>query len=195
MNDFIHEMQKERGYSAGFIASKGKNFPTQLAEQRKVTDGLLAEAQAQIEIASATKSEPASIALANIAQLADIRAQVNSFDLTVPQMAKFYTQTINQLLEISRPIAEGDIRMELQQLLQARTLVSAAKERAGLERAMGASGLGAGFSLALHDRYVSLGASQMALLFEANGALGQPDWLENLLAHDQFRLCSEPGKP
>ena len=194
VNDFIHEMQKERGYSAGFIASKGKNFPTQLAEQRKATDEVLAEAQAQIESARATRSAPASIALENIAQLADIRAQVSNFDLTVPQMAKFYTQTINRLLEISRPIAKGDTRMELQQLLQARTLVSAAKERAGLERAMGASGLGGGFSLALHDRYVSLGASQMALLSEANGALGQSEWLEDLLANDQFKVVLKTRK-
>ena len=27
VNTLVHEMQKERGYSAGFIASKGKNFP------------------------------------------------------------------------------------------------------------------------------------------------------------------------
>ncbi|CUH79392.1 Aspartate chemoreceptor protein [Tritonibacter multivorans] len=194
VNDFIHEMQKERGYSAGFIASKGKNFPTQLAEQREATDSLLARAQEQVELARANKPTPAGIALENMARIADIRAQVSNFDLTVPQMAKFYTQTISQLLEISRPVAKGDTRMELQQLLQARTLVSAAKERAGLERAMGASGLGGGFSLALHDRYVSLGASQMALLSEANGALGQPDWLQNLMAQEQFQVVSETRK-
>ncbi len=34
----VHEMQKERGMSAGFIASKGDKFAQQLPAQRKATD-------------------------------------------------------------------------------------------------------------------------------------------------------------
>ncbi len=34
----VHELQKERGASAGFIASKGQNFARKLPEQRKLTD-------------------------------------------------------------------------------------------------------------------------------------------------------------
>ncbi|WP_373636596.1 nitrate- and nitrite sensing domain-containing protein [Yoonia sp. BS5-3] len=34
----VHELQKERGYSAGFISSAGGNFPQELGEQRRATD-------------------------------------------------------------------------------------------------------------------------------------------------------------
>ena len=34
----VHELQKERGASAGFIASKGQKFAKTLPEQRKLTD-------------------------------------------------------------------------------------------------------------------------------------------------------------
>ena len=34
----VHELQKERGRSAGFIGSGGKKFATELPEQRKTTD-------------------------------------------------------------------------------------------------------------------------------------------------------------
>lgn len=191
VNDLIHEMQKERGYSAGFIASKGKNFPKEIKDQRVATDEALKQAQAQLEKARSDKPEAVEVAVGNLAQIADIRGQVDRFGLTVPQMAKFYTGTINQLLEISRANALGDTRAELQVYLQARTLVSAAKERAGLERAMGATGLSGGFSLALHDRYVALGASQMALLSEATGTLGGPQWLQALKANEQFKVIAE----
>ena len=35
----VHELQKERGMSAGFIGSKGKQFARQLPGQRQSTDG------------------------------------------------------------------------------------------------------------------------------------------------------------
>lgn len=34
----VHEMQKERGMSAGFMASNGKKFVNDLKEQRNLTD-------------------------------------------------------------------------------------------------------------------------------------------------------------
>ena len=32
--DLVHELQKERGYSAGYIASAGNDFSKQIAQQR-----------------------------------------------------------------------------------------------------------------------------------------------------------------
>ena len=43
--EFIHELQKERGYSAGFISSKGKLFQSEVTEQRTVS----AKARARLE--------------------------------------------------------------------------------------------------------------------------------------------------
>lgn len=34
----VHEMQKERGLSAGYLGSKGASFKSQLVQQRKLTD-------------------------------------------------------------------------------------------------------------------------------------------------------------
>ncbi|MCB1775576.1 MAG: nitrate- and nitrite sensing domain-containing protein, partial [Gammaproteobacteria bacterium] len=39
----VHELQKERGASAGFLGSKGAKFGPELAAQRKQTDARLAE--------------------------------------------------------------------------------------------------------------------------------------------------------
>ena len=37
LNDLIHELQKERGYSSGFVASNGKSFSLELKKQRRNT--------------------------------------------------------------------------------------------------------------------------------------------------------------
>lgn len=38
LSALVHEMQKERGMSAGFLASKGKKFANELQAQRLLTD-------------------------------------------------------------------------------------------------------------------------------------------------------------
>ncbi|MGR5145072.1 nitrate- and nitrite sensing domain-containing protein [Photobacterium alginatilyticum] len=37
-SQLVHELQKERGYSAGFIGSNGKNFSSKLKPQQNTTD-------------------------------------------------------------------------------------------------------------------------------------------------------------
>lgn len=41
--NLVHELQKERGFSAGYLGSKGKNFNTKLSSQHKQTDKLITE--------------------------------------------------------------------------------------------------------------------------------------------------------
>ncbi|WP_300958119.1 nitrate- and nitrite sensing domain-containing protein, partial [uncultured Helicobacter sp.] len=38
ISDLVHEMQKERGLSAGFVVSQGKQFSNELKEQRTRTN-------------------------------------------------------------------------------------------------------------------------------------------------------------
>src|SRR5258708_23548847 len=38
----VHELQKERGMSAGFVVSKGKDFAAELPVQRQAADGRVA---------------------------------------------------------------------------------------------------------------------------------------------------------
>ena len=40
-NNLVHELQKERGTTAGYLGSKGQNFVTELSKQHKKTDAAL----------------------------------------------------------------------------------------------------------------------------------------------------------
>ncbi len=44
INDLVHQLQRERGYSAGFVASGGENFCADLARQRPATDTVVPSA-------------------------------------------------------------------------------------------------------------------------------------------------------
>ena len=45
----LHELQKERGASAGFIGSQGKKFSSQLSDQRRLSDSKLLSYQSYLK--------------------------------------------------------------------------------------------------------------------------------------------------
>ncbi|MBO9398220.1 methyl-accepting chemotaxis protein [Shimia sp. R9_2] len=187
VGEVIHELQKERGYSAGFIASKGANFPSELTEQRILTLQTLNQFQQGISLLATQRPGRLEDIEKQLSQLNGMRERVDALELSVPEMAKFYTATINNLIEFSRPSGIQDKDSRVQALLSARALIGSAKENAGLERAMGATGLGGGFSTVVHDRFIYLGGAQMALIGETAGALDEPAWLEGLKATSEYK--------
>jgi methyl-accepting chemotaxis protein len=143
----IHELQKERGNSAGYIGSKGAvNFRSNLNAQRSATDPVLAvytSAAKNPEFQKVFGNRLSNI-LIQLQQLTAKRQAVSSLDVSVPEMAKFYTGTINNLLGLYSEMASGSRDNVV--VSKGNTLLALleAKERAGLERAMGANGFGAG---------------------------------------------------
>ena len=112
ISDLVHELQKERGRSAGFIGSKGKNFADSLPAQRTETTARRIEAETALEVFDfghydSSLGEAAETALANLDKLGRMRAAVDRFELTVPEMAQYYTGTIMGLLFVRyiNPIA------------------------------------------------------------------------------------------
>ena len=86
----VHAMQVERGQSAGFLASGGKNFTQTLPGVRETTGAAITA----LGDAHPTLME----------RLADLRTQRLAVDdqaLTVPQMAGWYTGNINAALSLS----------------------------------------------------------------------------------------------
>ncbi|NIZ15114.1 methyl-accepting chemotaxis protein [Phaeobacter sp. HF9A] len=191
LNDLVHELQKERGYSAGFISSKGKNFPDELAQQRRATERALDAMQLSAERLRRLDAAAFDASMSELSKRSDMRSQVDTLTLTVPQMAGYYTSMINGLLDQARPRDQENATARQQALLLARTMIGGAKERAGLERAMGATGLGGGFNLKVHDRFVSLGVSQHALLTEAKHLIAVPGWMEELHSQPQYQALAD----
>ncbi|WP_353473728.1 methyl-accepting chemotaxis protein [Salipiger sp. H15] len=183
LSDLIHEVQKERGYSAGFTSSRGRNFAADLAHQREATDALLARFSDRIPETEMAAAEPMAAAHKELAALAETRAQIDRFALTVPQLAGYYTRLVDLLLsaggqmrDIARSPATGA-------LMEAHEEIGFAKEAAGLARAMGATGLGTeNFPPQIHRRFMELTARENAYLSRAAKVLQDAKMIEDLHA-------------
>jgi methyl-accepting chemotaxis protein len=166
----VHELQKERGTSAVFIGSKGGKFVAELPQQWALSSkkhNALNRELKTFEGASfgsklVTKITAATDALNDMAR---VRKGVEVQSLTVMQMASYYTSTIAKLLSITEEMAVVSTDARVTKLITAYTSLLQAKERAGIERAMGGAGFGAGkFAPEIYQKFLQLIAMQDTLL-------------------------------
>ena len=168
ISGLVHELQKERGTSAGFIGSKGEKFADTIGPRRADTDRALKAFHAAIPFATGRLDfeefkTPYTKAKAELAKLEAVRSDVDNFSRSVPQMAGYYTPLIAALLETVESVGLISDEGRVVRSLTAYMAFLQAKERAGIERAMGASGFGAGkFPEGVYRNFVGLGAQQEA---------------------------------
>lgn len=134
----VHELQKERGASAGFLGSKGDKFGDILNKQRQQTDLNLHSLKQFIH-----KTElPDSLNQlfhrinAEIAKLDNIRQRVDQLAVSVAEEVDFYSQLNGQLLSIIDNTANNSSIIELSISANAIASFLQHKERAGIERAV-----------------------------------------------------------
>ncbi|AHE49900.1 methyl-accepting chemotaxis protein [Aeromonas hydrophila 4AK4] len=174
-----HELQKERGMSAGFLGSGGNKFRDALPAQRKVVDTLLA----------GFHQEPALLALSEVQQalagLTAMRERVGALGVEVAEQVGFYTRLITQLLAVVDQVSirSQDATIALQTNAYAAFLQS--KERMGLERATLSNVFARdSFTPALLQQFISLLAAQNTYLerFQAVASPSQRQLLADSLA-------------
>ncbi|MFQ2101218.1 methyl-accepting chemotaxis protein [Aeromonas sanarellii] len=174
-----HELQKERGMSAGFLGSGGNKFRDALPAQRKVVDTLLQR----------FRQEPALLALTEVQQalagLTAMRERVSDLGVEVAEPVGFYTRLVTELLAVVDGISvdSRDATIALQTNAYAAFLQS--KERMGLERATLSNVFGRGsFTPALLQQFISLLAAQNTYLerFQAVASPAQRQLLRESLA-------------
>jgi methyl-accepting chemotaxis protein len=174
-----HELQRERGMSAGFLGSGGSKFRDALPAQRKVVDTLLVRFH----------QDPALLALTEVQQaltgLTAMRERVGALGVEVAEQVGFYTRLITQLLAVVDQVSirSQDATIALQTSAYAAFLQS--KERMGLERATLSNVFARGsFTPALLQQYISLLAAQNTYLerFQALASPSQRQLLADSLA-------------
>ena len=140
-SNLIHELQKERGYSAGYRISYGKNFSSELNEQRKQTNKKLSAFQTFAKTFDTTTFRPdldkeIQTFLKKINTLNAHRDKTTKFNIEVSQVVGFYTQNINTLLKFMDGTisfcSDGDLALMAQSYLA----IANMKEKSGIERAV-----------------------------------------------------------
>jgi len=144
MSSLVHETQKERGATAGFLSSKGTKFVDTLTNQKSSTNTKYQELTNKIKTYDLDTLPPKFVselqeALQKYNRINSIRMQVQSLSISKKDAIKYYTGINTSFLDaIARLANEASIATIVKELdAYANFLYS--KERAGIERAIGSA--------------------------------------------------------
>lgn len=164
----VHELQKERGASAGYLGSKGAKFANTLRVQRQATDLRLAKRQKfladnlpkieQLDIVELTNSSTFALN-----KLISLRQEIDSLSIAGPKAIAYFTENNARLIDIVSFISKTSFDGELANGLQAYYNFLQGKERAGIERAVMTNVFTLGqFNDVVFRRFISLVTEQNA---------------------------------
>ena len=166
----IHETQKERGASAGFLGSKGKKFGAILKKQRVLTDDRYAELKAYVktlDLESYMQSLQTSIhaVMSGMDKIGTIRSRVDNFTISVKEEVGYYSGVNRDILHVVSLTAKLADTPELVKALSAYTNFLKSKERAGIERAVMSATFSADkFGSGIFAKFITLMAEQNAYM-------------------------------
>jgi methyl-accepting chemotaxis protein len=166
----IHETQKERGASAGFIGSHGKKFKTILPQQRLSTDEkitLYKNTLSKIDVANMPEKIRKKIDTLNtyLNELPQIRSRVDNFEISLKDEVAWYTRMNSVILSIIGDASTLAPNKKIAMDLVAYVSFLKAKERAGIERAVLSATFGADkFKCGMYGKFITLVAQQKAFL-------------------------------
>ncbi|TEW52237.1 methyl-accepting chemotaxis protein [Psychromonas algicola] len=176
----VHELQKERGASAGYLSSKGTKFKDIMLKQRLLTDQKNKELQDFIKTTPLTPHLVSIFSEINqeLDKLQTVRQQIDNFSITAAEEVAFYTGLNAQLLSIIDITANDSTDPELS--ISAVTVGSFLqhKERAGIERAVMSNVFSIDrFTPAFLEKFIRLLAEQQSYIetFKAHATLAQLD--------------------
>ncbi|MBX2834470.1 MAG: nitrate- and nitrite sensing domain-containing protein [Micavibrio sp.] len=157
----VHELQKERGLSAGFLDSKGQNFSSELSAQRKEADAKIDEfeivlGESDYHVYGEEYSHSMEAALEDLSGLQAKRDKISGFKVSAADAVKYYS-TINKdflhTIEVGIHIAdEPELIREVARFVA----FVQGKERTGLERAVGTAGFSNGWTNELRNKFKNL---------------------------------------
>ncbi len=170
INHIVHEIQKERSMSVGFLSHDGFSFNVDLSKQRVKTDSAIAELLKEMD-RSDLKSlievhgDDLRFLTSVFSRLKDIRSGVDRLGLTTEEARKSYSE-INSvaLLTVNKLIDETRDRHVAQQV-HAIIYFLKAKEAASIERAIGTRAFSHNhIDFHLYNEFTSLVSSQESYL-------------------------------
>jgi len=139
--DLVHELQKERGLTAGYIGSKGVKFKSKILEQQKITDKKIEHLKtiyqnSNLKLFTKEFSGPIAKGMKQLNSIATIRKNVRSLSTTFKEGTSFYTTLIAKYMKAISSVGGESADAELSALTGALSYFLNAKELAGQERAV-----------------------------------------------------------
>lgn len=165
LSSLVHECQKERGFTAGYLGSDGKKFRTEINSQHAATDKSIQSLEAlirenpldpQLEITSIVQDT-----LDSLQRLQGIRIQTLDLKISTNDAIKYYTALNTSSLNAVSSIAHESTDDSLSRELTGYANFLKAKERAGIERAVLSNTFARGqFGPGMFSKFITLVGAQ-----------------------------------
>jgi len=134
----VHELQKERGLTAGFLGSKGEKFKEELHKQRQAVDNAAEKLQAtiagqgsRIEVLKATLD----VVTSNLQRIASIRSATDALNLEPKASFGYYTGLIAACQNVAYAVVSNAAAPDIALKAFGYTAFQAMKESNGQLRA------------------------------------------------------------
>jgi len=184
-SSLVHELQKERGTTSGWLGSGDRAFADALRTQRRQTDQVLKQWRAyrsELKADSTIMANTLNNIDKHLQQLERIRQSVDDSAIALGEALKYYTDLNADLLLVAGELARISSSADLTRTAGAFFAFLQAKERAGIERAVLSNAFGADhFGPGLFARFLSLVSEQNTYLdqfhISANDSL-QKHWAD-----------------
>ncbi len=192
MSRLVHELQKERGLSAGFLGSDGKSFMKKLESQKKLTD------QKKIHLDNfinnmGKRNLPDSIkkslknAYDQLNNMYRFRQKVRVRQISIDDMIQFYSDIDQAFFHTVMQITGLTHHVPLATMMHAYLNFLQAKDKAGLERAVGVYIFtNTDIHLEFMDEFKLLITEEKAYIkvFKTFATLEQRQFYDNILLQD-----------
>jgi methyl-accepting chemotaxis protein len=142
VTEVVQVLQKERGRSAGYIGSEGKQFGNQLKEQWKETDKVLQKFSVFIRsynfdvLPPMVKEKIMEAVTIYLPQIQSVRQKVWNLEIPLQEELNYYTSIINSLIDATMSLAKGQQSGVITRDIASYGTLTLAKEKEGLERAV-----------------------------------------------------------
>ncbi len=170
ISSMVHEFQKERGLTAGFVGSNGTKFEDKLQTQRLETNKKIDDYEKylkSLQLSTYPNKLEKTLKTANLElkKLSTLRQDVSALQIKKDQAIGYYTNMNGWYIDTIANISHMATDPQTIKLLATYTNFLYAKERAGIERATGtAIFFKNNFSMAEKDRFMQLIVQQDSFL-------------------------------
>ncbi|MEA3314670.1 MAG: nitrate- and nitrite sensing domain-containing protein [Campylobacterota bacterium] len=142
ISEIIHETQKERGMTAGFLSSKGKLFSTKLPNQRTNTNKKVQNLknylqEIDLDQIDTTVATQINKALVSLSKIQEVRSRVSQLSINPKEAISYYTNMNSEFLISIIEVSKLSKSPKITQQLVSYVNFLLSKERAGIERAVG----------------------------------------------------------
>ncbi|MEP7705181.1 methyl-accepting chemotaxis protein [Paraglaciecola sp. 25GB23A] len=166
-NALLHEVQKERGMTAGFIGSEGRKFTNELIDQRRNVDKAIQNLNEYLtnlndDLIDSFLAEPVKTRLS---ALSGTRTSVDEMSIELSSAIRYYTSINLVILEFNGILARDIDVPLLKQKFTVLYNLSNVKEASGIERALLSNAFAEGsFNSNLFNRFIENKTQQAVYL-------------------------------